>query len=183
MFPWILTDYTSNKIDLKDPSIYRDLSKVSVSHSLSVYCLYIYVYQSIYNTFLCCFSMKPIGALDSKRRSQFEERYDSWENDIIPPFHYGTHYSTLAFVVHWLVRVVNDISNLMYTLINISICRNLSHHFILHFTMVSSIMVVEYFPQLLEHGITANLIPLMLRYVTSIYLMSVYLFISMHAYL
>lgn len=28
VFPWILKDYTSDEIDLKDPAIYRDLSKV-----------------------------------------------------------------------------------------------------------------------------------------------------------
>lgn len=27
VFPWVLTDYTSNKIDINDESIYRDLSK------------------------------------------------------------------------------------------------------------------------------------------------------------
>merc|ERR1711977_662007 len=27
VFPWILADYESNELDLKDPSIYRDLSK------------------------------------------------------------------------------------------------------------------------------------------------------------
>lgn len=27
---------------------------------------------------------------------------------MIPPFHYGTHYSNLAFVLHWLVRVVSE---------------------------------------------------------------------------
>ncbi len=27
VFPWIIQDYTSNKIDLTDPNIYRDLSK------------------------------------------------------------------------------------------------------------------------------------------------------------
>ena len=28
VFPWILADYTSDSIDLKNPSVYRDLSKV-----------------------------------------------------------------------------------------------------------------------------------------------------------
>lgn len=27
VFPWILTEYTTDTIDLNDPSIYRDLSK------------------------------------------------------------------------------------------------------------------------------------------------------------
>ncbi|XP_055302293.1 neurobeachin isoform X1 [Sitodiplosis mosellana] len=48
---------------------------------------------------------KPIGALNPSRREYFEERYESWENDTIPPFHYGTHYSTAAFVLNWLIRI------------------------------------------------------------------------------
>ena len=48
---------------------------------------------------------KPIGALNPSRREYFEERYASWDNDQIPPFHYGTHYSTSAFVVNYLLRL------------------------------------------------------------------------------
>ncbi|KAK8780200.1 hypothetical protein V5799_018460 [Amblyomma americanum] len=48
---------------------------------------------------------KPIGALNPSRRAFFEERYDTWEHEVIPPFHYGTHYSTAAFTLNWLVRV------------------------------------------------------------------------------
>nr|XP_012140800.1 PREDICTED: neurobeachin isoform X7 [Megachile rotundata] len=48
---------------------------------------------------------KPIGALNPSRRAYFEERFQSWEHDSIPPFHYGTHYSTAAFVLNWMIRV------------------------------------------------------------------------------
>lgn len=48
---------------------------------------------------------KPIGALNPNRRAYFEERYESWDHDSIPPFHYGTHYSTAAFVLNWLIRI------------------------------------------------------------------------------
>ncbi|XP_025205562.1 neurobeachin isoform X5 [Melanaphis sacchari] len=48
---------------------------------------------------------KPIGALNPSRKAYFEERYGSWENESIPPFHYGTHYSTAAFVLNWLIRI------------------------------------------------------------------------------
>ncbi|XP_069954303.1 neurobeachin isoform X3 [Cherax quadricarinatus] len=48
---------------------------------------------------------KPIGALNPSRRAFFEERYNSWEHDQIPPFHYGTHYSTSAFTLNWLIRL------------------------------------------------------------------------------
>ncbi|PVD34451.1 hypothetical protein C0Q70_05725 [Pomacea canaliculata] len=48
---------------------------------------------------------KPIGALNETRRSYFEERYATWEHEQIPPFHYGTHYSTAAFTLNWLIRI------------------------------------------------------------------------------
>ncbi|XP_040571118.1 neurobeachin isoform X6 [Lepeophtheirus salmonis] len=48
---------------------------------------------------------KPIGALNPARKQYFEERYNSWESDQIPPFHYGTHYSTSAFVLNYLIRL------------------------------------------------------------------------------
>ncbi|VDM49538.1 unnamed protein product, partial [Toxocara canis] len=32
-------------------------------------------------------------------------RYSSWEHETVPPFHYGTHYSTQAFTLNWLLRV------------------------------------------------------------------------------
>ncbi|CAI4232259.1 unnamed protein product [Auanema sp. JU1783] len=74
VFPWILTNYTSEVLDLNLASNFRDLSK-------------------------------PIGALSESRRKFFQERYSSWEDDTIPPFHYGTHYSTQAFALNWLMRV------------------------------------------------------------------------------
>ncbi|XP_044012956.1 neurobeachin isoform X16 [Aphidius gifuensis] len=48
---------------------------------------------------------KPIGALNPSRKAYFEDRFQTWEHDSIPPFHYGTHYSTAAFVLNWLIRV------------------------------------------------------------------------------
>ncbi|KAI9091275.1 hypothetical protein DFS34DRAFT_328787 [Phlyctochytrium arcticum] len=76
VFPWVITDYTSPKLDLKDPSIYRDLSK-------------------------------PIGALDERRLEQFAERYSAFEdpNGQIKKFHYGTHYSSAAATLFYLLRV------------------------------------------------------------------------------
>ncbi|OQV18754.1 Neurobeachin [Hypsibius exemplaris] len=47
---------------------------------------------------------KPVGALNPSRKKFFEERYTTWEHDQIPAFHYGTHYSTAAFVLSWLMR-------------------------------------------------------------------------------
>ena len=52
-------------------------------------------------------SLQPVGALNGQRLVRLEERLESWEDERIPPFLYGTHYSTMAFVLHWLVRVVS----------------------------------------------------------------------------
>ena len=48
---------------------------------------------------------KPVGALSPSRRHLFTNRYQNWEHNDIPPFHYGTHYSTAAFTLNWLVRL------------------------------------------------------------------------------
>ncbi|KRX36623.1 putative neurobeachin -like protein [Trichinella murrelli] len=74
VFPWILSNYDSEELDLKQPANFRDLSK-------------------------------PVGALNDSRRKYFIDRYRQWEHDKIPPFHYGTHYSTAAFTMNWLMRM------------------------------------------------------------------------------
>jgi hypothetical protein len=45
--------------------------------------------------------------LNPSRKQYFEERHANWEHDSIPPFHYGTHYSTSAFALNWLLRLVS----------------------------------------------------------------------------
>ncbi|XP_056135740.1 lipopolysaccharide-responsive and beige-like anchor protein [Lampris incognitus] len=74
VFPWVITNYDSEELDLTLPSNFRDLSK-------------------------------PIGALNPKRAAFFSDRYDSWEDDQVPKFHYGTHYSTSSFTQMWLLRI------------------------------------------------------------------------------
>ncbi|XP_059407807.1 lipopolysaccharide-responsive and beige-like anchor protein [Carassius carassius] len=48
---------------------------------------------------------KPIGALNPKRAAFFSERFESWEDEQVPKFHYGTHYSTSSFTQMWLLRI------------------------------------------------------------------------------
>lgn len=49
---------------------------------------------------------KPIGALNPARLRDFVERYNSFGESEIPPFMYGSHYSTMVGVVlHFLVRL------------------------------------------------------------------------------
>lgn len=51
--------------------------------------------------------LQPIGALNPKRAAFFSDRYESWEDDQVPKFHYGTHYSTSSFTLMWLLRIVS----------------------------------------------------------------------------
>ncbi|XP_077135423.1 lipopolysaccharide-responsive and beige-like anchor protein [Ranitomeya variabilis] len=74
VFPWVITNYESEELDLTLPSNFRDLSK-------------------------------PVGALNPKRAAYFTERYETWEDEQVPRFHYGTHYSTASFVLSWLLRI------------------------------------------------------------------------------
>ncbi len=76
VFPWVLSDYTSEQMpNLNDRSSFRDLSK-------------------------------PVGALNPDRLNDFVERFNTFADPSIPPFMYGSHYSTSAGVVlHFLVRL------------------------------------------------------------------------------
>jgi len=72
-------------------------------------------------------SVQPVGALNETRRETFEERYRSWEHEKIPPFHYGTHYSTAAFTLSWLIRLVKHQPRLILKLL-IFVSGTLFHH-------------------------------------------------------
>ncbi|KAL6903365.1 hypothetical protein ACP4OV_004178 [Aristida adscensionis] len=48
---------------------------------------------------------KPIGALNPERLKKFQERYSTFEDPIIPKFHYGSHYSSAGTVLYYLFRV------------------------------------------------------------------------------
>ncbi|CAN0397782.1 unnamed protein product, partial [Discosporangium mesarthrocarpum] len=49
---------------------------------------------------------KPMGALNPDRLAEFMDRYHSFQDANIPPFMYGSHYSTaVGVVLHYLVRL------------------------------------------------------------------------------
>ncbi|KAK7844890.1 beach domain-containing protein c2 [Quercus suber] len=41
---------------------------------------------------------EPVGALNPDRLKKFQERYSSFEDPVIPKFHYGSHYSSAGTV-------------------------------------------------------------------------------------
>ena len=66
--------------------------------------------------FVSPFLFQPIGALNPFRLGQFIERFNSWDDGDggVPPFHYGTHYSTGGFVLNWLVRMVSYVLYILF---------------------------------------------------------------------
>ena len=76
VFPWILRDYTSDTLDLANPAVYRDLSK-------------------------------PVGVMNPKFEDYVRQKYELFEDPTgaMKPFHYGTHYSNGANVMHYLIRL------------------------------------------------------------------------------
>uniref|UniRef100_A0A6B2KY80 BEACH domain-containing protein n=1 Tax=Arcella intermedia TaxID=1963864 RepID=A0A6B2KY80_9EUKA len=48
---------------------------------------------------------KPVGCLDAERAQKFKERYECFQDDSVPPFHYGSHYSTAGAVLFYLLRL------------------------------------------------------------------------------
>ena len=49
---------------------------------------------------------KPIGALNPTRLREILDRYRTFDADVMPPFMYGSHYSSAGVVIHYMVRQV-----------------------------------------------------------------------------
>ena len=75
VFPWVIQDYTSNKLDLTLESSFRDLSKPVGALDEKRLEYFLSRYES----------MKEAGSMDA-------------------PFIYGTHYSAPGYVLYYLVR-------------------------------------------------------------------------------
>jgi WD40 repeat protein len=80
VFPWIIADYESEKIDLNNPAIYRDLSKPIGALD-----------PSRLEKFLV-------------RWDEMVKNADEQMNST-PPFLYGSHYSSHSIVLYYLIRL------------------------------------------------------------------------------
>ena len=78
VFPWVLADYSSSVLDLKDPKFFRDLSRPIGVQSASQLALATREYE-----------------LKLRSRNRAEEA---------TPYHYDTHYSTPSHVINFLFR-------------------------------------------------------------------------------
>jgi WD40 repeat protein len=77
VFPWVLSDYTSPRIDLRDPKFFRNFQW-------------------------------PMGAQVDSQRQLLQEKYEasaSLQDDEVLPYHTGSHYSTAAMVIWYLIRM------------------------------------------------------------------------------
>uniref|UniRef100_A0A674K2T6 Lysosomal-trafficking regulator n=1 Tax=Terrapene triunguis TaxID=2587831 RepID=A0A674K2T6_9SAUR len=86
VFPFILSDYTSETLDLHDPSVYRNLAKPIAVQSKE----------------------KEDRYVDTYKYLEEEYRKGAREDDPMPPvqpYHYGSHYSNSGTVLHFLVRM------------------------------------------------------------------------------
>uniref|UniRef100_A0A3B3QSJ6 Lysosomal trafficking regulator n=1 Tax=Paramormyrops kingsleyae TaxID=1676925 RepID=A0A3B3QSJ6_9TELE len=86
VFPFILSDYTNETMDLTDPTIYRNLSKPIAVQSKE----------------------KEERYVDNYKYLEEEFRKGACEDDPMPPvqpYHYGSHYSNSGTVLHFLVRM------------------------------------------------------------------------------
>ncbi|KAG0672199.1 hypothetical protein C6P45_003674 [Maudiozyma exigua] len=77
IFPWVLSDYTSDHLDLSDEQSYRDLSKPMGAQS------------------------------EKRRAGFIERfnALKTVNDPLAPPFHYGTHYSSAMIVSSFLIRL------------------------------------------------------------------------------
>jgi hypothetical protein len=87
IFPWVVADWTSEELNLSDPATFRDLRW-------------------------------PMGAQTPENRKKARERFRDLEEAYkstlasglepeysMPPFHWGSHYSTAGFAIWYLMRM------------------------------------------------------------------------------
>ena len=77
VFPWVLADYTSEELDLKNPASFRDLSKPMGAQHISRQAEFIERYKT----------------------------FADMGDHNAPAFHYGTHYSSAMIVTSYLIRL------------------------------------------------------------------------------
>lgn len=74
IFPWIISDYETEKFNYEDPNILRKLKY-------------------------------PIGAQQIENHKKLQIKYESWKDDLLKPYHHGSHYSNPGIILYYLVRI------------------------------------------------------------------------------
>jgi hypothetical protein len=81
VMPWVIADYDSSVLDLTDTGDEEKRKKI---------------FRDL---------TKPMGAQGKSRAEEFQSRYANWPDETTPAFHYGTHYSSSAGVMYYLLRL------------------------------------------------------------------------------
>lgn len=89
VFPWVLSDYENDQLDLSSALTADSLDRES------------------------CFKIfrdltKPIGALNKERLENFKARWKNMQEDMGHAFLYGTHYSAPGYCLYYLVRTMPE---------------------------------------------------------------------------
>ena len=90
VFPWVLRYFPCKGED--DP----DINVIHVINSEAAHPQAPLVFRDL---------RRPIGALDAKRLEQILERFRSFQDDKMPGFMYGSHYSNAGIVMYYLLRL------------------------------------------------------------------------------
>ncbi|KAL3923975.1 MAG: hypothetical protein SGPRY_004056, partial [Prymnesium sp.] len=94
VFPWVLRDYSSPSLDLSDPKVYRDFGLPMGAQAMP-----------LHPSWLFRGSNSAVALAEPEQREMVCRMYDEFADDSIPKFHYGSHYSTMGFVLYYLMRV------------------------------------------------------------------------------
>jgi len=78
VFPWVLKDYESEYLAFEDSKQWHKIFRDLT---------------------------RPMGAQTEPRAAEFRQRYEDSEGTGAPIFHYGTHYSSAAVVLYFLIRL------------------------------------------------------------------------------
>ncbi len=85
IFPWVLSDYTSQVLDLNAPQSYRDLRKPISVQQKEKEEHYVANYRAL--------------------TQELQKSHEMVCGPGIGPYHYGSHYSNTGIVLHFMVRV------------------------------------------------------------------------------
>jgi hypothetical protein len=91
VFPWILANYVSPELDLRDPLNYRDLRYPVGAQTPENRALVASKYQELEKQYNAAMNMSAEGGYD--------------DPGALPPFHFGSHYSVAGFVLWYLMRL------------------------------------------------------------------------------
>jgi len=97
VFPWVLSDYESETIDLDDPKVYRDLSKPIGALNPDRLAQ---LKKRMDSLAIAYAEAQNERAQQARPQTELEK----FESKRLLPFLYGTHYSTPGYVVHFLLR-------------------------------------------------------------------------------